>query len=395
MGQSSRVLKTCPLWMILTVAAGALVFFPAARACSLDYLIWAIRDKAADPSFRFTRNGKMGYIDSTGKILIQPTLPSESGNTFGEFHEGLLAVSQDHGYRYIDRSGKVVFRADVVGAFNFSEGLAPAAVLDGRLKSGFLDRTGRFAIPPEYFGADEFSEGVAGVVVSRDFGSKGYIDTSGKLVIPARFSYSSSFHEGVAAVIMDGPCQVVNGGSCGSDEFRPTRSPATYSCRYAYINKSGSPISDLRFDGARDFSEGFAPVRIEKKWGYLNKAGEINIAPQFDAAEPFSEGVAAVAQNGKTGFIDHSGKFVIVPQFQYADAFSDGRAVVSEDVGGIQGGFRFIDKTGKPAFPGTFAAAASFSHGLAPVAYGKHVGSFTSFAWINASGKPVFTYPAR
>lgn len=86
---------------------------------------------------------------------------------------------------------------------------------------------------------------------------------------------------------------------------------------------------------------------------------------------------------------------MIVPQFQHADEFSDGRALVSENIRGSWVNYRFIDKTGKVAFPGTFEAAASFGHGLAPVAYGQHDGRFKSFAWINTSGKPVFTYPGR
>ena len=107
---------------------------------------------------------------------------------------------------------------------------------------------------------------------------------------------------------------------------------------------------------------GLAPVRSRKAWGYVDRSGQLPISPKFDSAEPFLEGLAAVRQNDRTGFINHSGNFVIRPQFESADNFSDGRALVSENNSDGTQAYRFIDKTGKAAFPGTFAAAASFSY---------------------------------
>jgi len=283
------------------------------------------------------------------------------------------------------------------GSFDFSEGLAPASRYAGFPddqfpKWGFIDRAGHFAIGPQYYWVDPFSEGLARISVSSEVGSTGYIDGHGNLVIPARFSYGSSFHEGLAAVITGGPCRITNGGSCGRSEFKPTQPEATYDCRYAFIDKSGKPVSDLRFDDAKDFSEGLAPVRIGQAWGYVDRSGQISISPKFAFAEPFSEGLAAVRQNEKTGFVDHSGNFVIPPQFESADGFSDGRALVTENRGKTQA-YRFIDKTGKAAFAGKFAAAAPFSYGLAPIALsGRKKGTY---AWLNTSGRPVFTYTGQ
>jgi len=379
-------------WMIVWIAAGILLYIPVAHACSWSYVIWGIRSKPADPLFRFVRNGRSGYIDSAGKVVIQPLLPS-GDNFFGEFHEGLVAIKDEHGYRYLDRSGRLVFHTDAWLAFDFSEGLAPASSYSGPAKWGFVDRTGNFVVPPQYFGVEEFSEGLARVSVSGEVGSTGYIDHNGKFTIPARLSYGSSFHEGLAAVIIDGPCRFSNGGSCGRAEFRPVQANATYDCRYAFIDKSGKPISGLRFDDAKDFSEGFAAVRIGREWGYVDKSGQLAVSLKFDSAEPFSEGLAAVIQNGKTGFIDYSGNFVILPQFESAGDFSDGRALIAESDRRGQLAYRFIARNGKPAFSETFAAAAPFSYGLAHVAFSGL--SKGTFAWINTSGEPVFTYTGR
>lgn len=60
------------------------------NACSWSYPIWQNRDKNADPYYRFVRDGRMGYIDKTGKIVVQPTLEFFVGNNGDEFQDGLL-----------------------------------------------------------------------------------------------------------------------------------------------------------------------------------------------------------------------------------------------------------------------------------------------------------------
>jgi hypothetical protein len=376
-------------------AASVLLSVPVVRACEWSYTIWSIRSKPADPLFRFVRNGKAGYIDASGKVIIAASLPAND-NAFGEFHEGLLAVKDDHGYRYMDRSGKVSFHSDAWLAFDFSEGFAPASQYAGFPndkfpKWGFIDHAGGFAIAPQYQWVEPFSEGLARVSVSSEVGTTGYIDSRGQFVIPPRLTYGASFHEDRAAVIISGPCRITNGGSCQRAAFQPTEPRATYDCRYAFIDKRGEPVSDLRFDDAENFAEGLAPVRIGNQWGFVNRSGQISIPPRFQLAEPFSEGMAVVEEDGKMGFIDHAGNYVIRPQFESAESFSDGRAVVSKSDGPGIWNSRFIDKTGNSAFPGVFSAAAPFTYGLASVALDRK----GTFAWINKSGRPVFTYVVR
>jgi hypothetical protein len=325
----------------------------------------------------------------------RPTNSSEGRLFRWWFHEGLVAIKDDKGYRYVDRAGATVFRTNAWLAFDFSEGLAPASRYAGSQNNafpnwGFIDRTGSFAIAPQYYSVDPFSEGLARVSLSGEVGSTGYIDGRGNFAIPARLTYGSGFHEGLAAVIIGGPCRITNGGSCQRSEFKPTQPPGTYDCRYSFIDKSGKPVSDERFDDAQDFSEGLAAVRIGEAWGYVDRSGQISISAKFEFANPFSEGLAAVRQTGKTGFIDHSGSFVIPPRFESVDSFSDGRALVSANNSDGTQAYRFIDKTGKAAFPGKFAVAAPFSYGLAHVALTGHLKG--SSAWINTSGKSVFTY---
>lgn len=71
--------------------------------------------------FRIEQNGKVGFIDNTGKIIIKP-----------QFDDG----------------------------WGFDEGLAPVRVGS---EWGFIDETGKIIIKPQFFEASEFVDGIASV----------------------------------------------------------------------------------------------------------------------------------------------------------------------------------------------------------------------------------------
>jgi hypothetical protein len=61
-------------------------------------------------------------------------------------------------------------------------------------------------------------------------------------------------------------------------------------------------------------------------------------------------------------------------------ALSDRRSLMTEADGNANVTHRYIDMTGTPAFPGSYAVAASFSYGLAPVAYRRDIRAKASVA---------------
>jgi hypothetical protein len=379
-------------WVVgLLVATAGLV--EVVSACSISFPIWSIRSKTADPLFRFVHDGKVGYIDVRGKIVVPPTLPDQGTTFYGEFHDGLLRIPDGkRSFRYIDQSGATVVRVNAWLAFDFADGLAPASIASGagrtwQDKWGFIDKGGQFVIAPRYFWVSPFSEGLAKVEVEGEVGSTGYIRKNGSFAIPPRLSYGADYHEGLAAVVIDGPCAMSNGGSCAPPVLTPTRANPTYDCRYSYIDAAGRPVSPTRFDGASDFSEGLAAVRIGDRSGFIDRTGEIVIPLQFEWAQSFSEGLAAVRQGGRTGYIDHSGRFLIPPRFQSGQPFSDTRALVSVGDDPFHAAYRYIEKTGEVAFPGEYTIAESFTHGLAPVRL-----KSGPLAWIDPSGKTILEF---
>ena len=98
------------------------------------------------------------------------------------FSEGLAAVLSFNKIGFIDRTGKVVIEPLFRETKGFSEGLAAVKIIgsDGQYVWGYIDRTGRFAITPQFKEARPFAGGLAHVTTVD--GRRRLIDGSGKVI---------------------------------------------------------------------------------------------------------------------------------------------------------------------------------------------------------------------
>ena len=89
-------------------------------------VIGLAQDQKSKKLFTVIVNDKRGYIDSTGKIVIQPQFEGASN-----FSEGLDVVATGNKEGFIDETGKLVIEPRFDTAREFSEGLAAVGFNDG------------------------------------------------------------------------------------------------------------------------------------------------------------------------------------------------------------------------------------------------------------------------
>jgi hypothetical protein len=399
-----------PVGKILFVLSVLLVFLAPDVFPLCTQIIWIQKSPSSDPLFQVLDGGRIAFIDQLGQIVVRSQVPDswrfeEYG---GEFHDGLILLSNYPHAEFMDLNGKTLKFENVDQASPFSDGIA-AALDKNSQKWGFINTKGEFIVQPKYERwytpfIDTFSDGMALMQLHDKYG---FLDRSGALAIEAKFLEAQPFHDGVARVIIEGPCKT-HTPPCSSfvaefvipgNSYKPQTVPR---CLYAFIDKAGRPISDERFDDAKDFSEGLAPVSINGKWGFIDKSGAVIVKPQFDNADPFSDGLALVRQNGLFGFISHNGSFAFESKFRIAERFVGGLALVGN--GNFNEGdshYWYIDHAGKQAIQDDFALATSFFKGLAHVKLqtkdGKKPQNLWTgqFAYIDRTGKKIFTYEAK
>ncbi|HEX4997382.1 MAG TPA: WG repeat-containing protein, partial [Terriglobia bacterium] len=224
---------------------------------------WAfhlLEDDLSDLPGCFPQGGKFGFIDKTGRFVIDAKFFVAQ-----DFSEGLAAVEEtvDSKYGYIDRTGRMVIEPRFNQAMGFSEGLAAvetsARIVGDRVVDiawGFIDKGGVLKIPDKYDSIPGgFSEGLAPVTI-RPSGNMGYIDHDGKLAIPAQFTVAWGFSDGLAATCSAGRC--------------------------AYIDRAGKVILKDLF-AKWSFIDGLAVISTRDRRVYIDKRGRV-IAAYSDVA---------------------------------------------------------------------------------------------------------------
>jgi len=300
-------------------------------------------------------HGKYGYIDRSGKVVVEPQFIAA-----GDFHEGRAwvkaagadaAAAGESRYGYIDATGKIVIAPRFLFASDFSEGVALVTLKDDHppywmqnsgpptqaqppketertpLKTALVDVTGKQL--------DDVSLGI----VPKGW-TPSYLQFSGGLV---RVSHRHILEPSTLSLLSQSRTvlECVMANALNPD---PTSEKAFWQGAFVETKWGGGegppggggktarrapvgPINGGGWDG-------------NGIWGFLDKKGKVTIPPQFSQEREFHEGLAAVRvpmqlaasitrmEPGLWGFIDTSAKLVIEPQFEDAVDFSEGMAFV-------------------------------------------------------------------
>lgn len=329
----------------------------------LDLEVEAISDFSEELA-KIKKNGKWGYIDKKGNIVIDCIYDDAK-----DFSEGLAVVKKDGKCGYINNKGEVVidFKYDLADSFSFGYGVGYI----GRSKNIVIDKSGNEIINKSYsmmFGpisenlfivvADDVLKGYAivdkdeNVIIDGiaqagtkvdgyipvkqvaehgnfwDDGKWGFIDENGKLVIDYQYDFAGSFVDGLAGVVKDGNIGYIN----KNNEF-------VIEAKYPYKDNTA----------VRDYSCGLVRGYDTDKNTFFDTEGKKVFSVEYNSVTSFVEDRAECEKNNKYGFIDKNGKEVIDCKYAHVFDFSNGLAKVYSDE---YVNFEFIDKNGKTILAG-------------------------------------------
>lgn len=242
-----------------------------------------------DGKTTFSYRGKMGIIDSTGKVIVPATFSRLSR---------LFDNDDDFSYRFY---------------------------YDGK-KQGILDNDFNIVIPVGTY--DDIDIRIDGFFKVRKNGKYSFVNKEGKCM-DKWFEDAGFFRHGLAPVKFDGKWGYIN-------EKSEVIIPNTYSDaktfskdqlaavkqngKWGFIDKTGTTIIPLMYEKVTFFVNGSCGARKNNLWGFVDRTNNTIIPFQYDDAEPFYSDLALVKKDGSYGYINIANVTVI--PFQYSKAYS-------------------------------------------------------------------------
>jgi hypothetical protein len=327
--------------------------------------------------------GRMGFIDRFGEVVISPTFQNA-----GPFSEGLARVQAGGLWGYIRPDGSMAIPPQFVDASDFSAGRASVVLQGTRPDVGSRQARHEDRLFRTYITAAGHAITESNLTDTREFSLIGdrrlapAASVGHHRLVPMGLELlsflSPTLQTRESWVVLDGSGQVafsVQGAervlafSDGLAAFRQKPGWLRPGARWGYVDAAGSVAIEPRFQSAAGFSDGLAAVVLDDRYGYVDHAGDVAIPFRYHNAGPFSEGRARVQVDGHWGFIDRAGAVVIEPRYASASDFSSGLAAVQAD-----GRYGFVGPDGTLVIPFEFDFARPFRHGLAYVRTGEREG---------------------
>lgn len=202
-----------------------------------------------------------GFIDNTGKIIINPQFA-----LVRYFNGGLCAVANNDGkWGYIDKTGKLIINYQFDSAWDFINNKAVVAL--GK-KTGVIDKTGKLIINPQYDFL--YIDGDNYLIMQND--KYGWCDKNEIIIINPQFDRADPFNGNKITSVASGD-------------------------KYGYIDTKGKFVINPQFDIALPFNGKLALVMNNEKFGFIGKDGKYVVNPQFsDISDDFLMSILSHSQ---------------------------------------------------------------------------------------------------
>lgn len=361
----------------------------------------AIADKVIDGLVEIRSNKKLGYVDITGRVILEPTYKS-----IGEFVDGYAVVSKTTYYYDEDRHGERSVYGVIDSQFNeiipcvfdsieyeaetgrfktdvgyktidgryvavvdgkellvdkkykycqpFKDTCAIAVrIADGHVNYGLIDKKSNDILPPIFSRLDHIENEVYKFKINNLYG---LVSSKGNIIMQNIYNSIGRFEDNLA-------CVQVNVSS--DDRYKQKK-------LYGYVDSSGNEILPPLYEFIGKRNHKFAVVMKNNLWGLFSMENhQLKIFPNVSFLGPCMENICKINVGGiydknskKTtgglwGYVSVDGQVVIEPTYEQAYGFSEEMAAVK-----LNGKWGFINAEGKIVVPCKYdEVEASFENG--------------------------------
>lgn len=326
--------------------------------------------------------GKWGYVDSTGRVIIQPVYEGAKAS-----RKATGIVKQNKKWGLIDMQNRTIIPCtyDALNYLGTDTSVLVTAQANG-IRYGYIDRNGNIAIPADLKLSKSLGNGFIGF--SRT-GKWGVMRTNGQIVCGEEYREILPFSEGFAAVkkgnrwgyIDTNGTEVVEPVYERAGNYRNGMARVVTKSRWGYIDKEGRLVVEAVFLQAGDFAGGAAPVRTREGYGLTDKDGKWLAKPQWSSLNLLDSGGTAffVARNDRAcGLLNRYGKWVVGMKYEAFRYLGEGRIACMSG-----NSWYLLDTTGKVVSAGSFGQIKPFTEGKAAATNG------IAWGYIRTDGKYV------
>ena len=243
-------------------------------------------DGLAYVSFYSGQEYKTGFINENNEFVLE----IDPRETLSNYSNNLAVAKDTNGlYGYVDITGKFVIEPQFTGASSFSlSGGNSALVRDGNKKWGIINKNGKYVVEPQYVELKYSGEDT--LIFKSNEGLYGYIDSNGNIIEEAQFLYAGVFNGGFAKVQDKNQNwkYIKNKNYETSSKDTPYYRNGIARIRdenglYSYISTSEQgDINEKFLEASSYFENGVSNVqRLDGKWGKINEKGEYVLQPIF------------------------------------------------------------------------------------------------------------------
>ncbi|MBP9069321.1 MAG: WG repeat-containing protein [Bacteroidia bacterium] len=225
------------------------------------------------------KNERIGFADTTGKILIEPLYDEVS-----DFREGLSIVHKNDSVFFINKENVNTLQRIFTDALPFHNGLAPVKVNE---RWFLIDRSGE--IRSEAF--DEVNELSEDLYIVKQANFYCAIDEYAQKIYPCKFDKLGYLKNSCAYYQLEG--------------------------KYGFITRSGY-VHKPEFEWISDFSStGLAIYKLNNKFGLIRNNGKILLDPKYDLIQVCTDNIYLLVLNNSYGFYSSNACFLSEVIYDY------------------------------------------------------------------------------